>query len=165
MTVEQRTNLESLLEQGYQELEKYVESPESTQISMVNISYHSAYRLLAETCSPATHSFRYLRKGGERAKEIEGFIYQAVLMVNPPSMKSNVPPFHVEGDSNDGMGGLKAYIDAAEPNSSGPRGGVFRGTQIKAEELRGADKYAELLNAMGYIRNLYQTGTILGKSP
>ena len=157
---QEKANLESLLEKGYQELKKYVESPGSTTLSQVNLFYHPAYRLLAATCSPATHSFRYLRKGGERAKEIEGYIYQAVLMVNPPSMKSNVPPLQIESGPKDWMGGLKAYIDAVEPPSPGPRGGVFRETQIKAAQVREAGRFDDLFRTMTYIRNQYPNGAI-----
>ena len=108
---------------------------------------------LPELTKPTRHPYR-LNKGGKRAEKIEKFILQWVLMFNPSPEKSSRYEIAVTENPNDGMGGLKAYIDAKDKRLSG-EGEVFRLIAHKATELRGNRRYDLILKALDYVREKY----------
>ncbi len=95
-----------------------------------------------------------LNKGGNRAKKIEKFILQWVLMYNPSPQKSDRYSIKIEEDPNDGIGGLKTFIDAEDKGDSA-KGEVFRLIAHKAEELGKNKRYDLILMAMNYVREKY----------
>ena len=109
---------------------------------------------LSELARPATsRNFELLNKGGRRIRKIEGFILQCVLMHTSYPGKSDRYTIDIVEDPNDGMGGLKAYIDA-EDDPTSPKGEVFRLIGHMSAEMRENREYPLILNAMDYVRGL-----------
>lgn len=108
---------------------------------------------LREITFKSTSSFRRLNKGGKRAGKIEEFILQHVLMCGD-SKEVDGNLVEIEEDPQDGMGGLKAFIDAEDDRNT-VEGVVFRQIRRKAAQLREEGKYGMILKAMDYVRGRY----------
>jgi len=137
---------------AYDTLKRAVNAPEF--VSSAECLYqHDLGGFLAELSRKATNDFRRLNKGGKRASEIEQYILQYVLMRGTASAET----FQIEitGDPEDGMGGLRAFLNA-EDDLSSEEGEVFRLIQIKTAELKKAGRYDLIKSAMKYVRETYQ---------
>ena len=60
----------------------------------------------------------------------------------------------INEDPNDGMGGLKAIIDAEDQPGPG-HGEVYKRILIKAKGLREQGRYDLILKALDYVRDKY----------
>ncbi len=147
--------LEIKADLAYNTLRSALDTQDQIQQTALLSSAESLYKYDLEnylnklTCS-ATYSFRRLNKGGKRAKKIEPFILQQILMYGYPTKTDS---YHMEIIENpdDGMGGLKAFLDAEDDRTT-VEGEVFRLTQHKAAELRQDGKYDLILKALNYVR-------------
>ncbi len=147
-------NLEFKADLAYAILKAAVEIPEPRLIdSALKLYEHDIGGYLSNLIQPTRHP-DLLNKGGQRAKKIEGFILQYVLMFNPSSKKSDRYKIKITEDPNDGMGGLKAYIDAEDQLDSG-EGEVFRLIAHKAEEWRIKKRFDLILRNLDYVRKEY----------
>ena len=153
-TLEVKTNL------AYDVLRRAIEPDDGIEryslISSAERLYqHDIGAYLQVLTLPATRSFRHLNKGGRRIQKIEKSILQFALMSDPPSSKMGAKRIEIVEDIEDGMGGLRSYLDA-EDNLSSAEGEVFRQLQHKATELRKAGRYDLILKALDYVREKYQ---------
>ncbi len=158
VTEEALKSLELKTDLAFEVLKLAVETEDETQKQTLISSAERLYEYdigthLTKLTSPATYSFRRLNKGGKRAKKIEPFILQYILMHRKHPKKSEYK-MKIAGDPNDGMGGLKAFLDAEDDRSS-EVGEVFRLTQHKAAGLREAGRYDLILKAQTYVREKY----------
>ena len=175
LTEGQRSDLEHLLQRGYDELSTYVQTGEqATRLNTINVLYQAAYDALSNMFGVGSASFRRLRKGGKRSAPLEGFIYQTILMVDRSAAAIDTFSLNIEENPNDGMGGLRAYVDIAAKDiplpgvgtrkaettdDDTPKGELFRRTQLKAAQLRKQGEYGSILNAMKYVRESYSPTT------
>ena len=103
-----------------------------------------------------TVSFRTLNKGGKRAKKLEEFILEYVLMCDPPIRHDGDHyDMKIVEDLNDEMGGLRVYIDAEDDSTV--KGEVFRQLQHKATSMRKAGQHDLILKTIDYVRKTYRT--------
>ncbi len=128
-----------------------------TLISSAECLYrHDLGGYLANLTEKPTASIASLRKGGKRASQIEGFIMQCLLMHKFPSEYDNGSYNAQIPENEDGMGGLKAYIDAEEPDPQ--KAEIFKRIQNKAAELRENKRHDQILKAMCYVREELYAG-------
>lgn len=149
-------DLEQLANDGYHKLEIELDKPEEQRdFLLVNNSYYALHNMLLTVVWPS-HAYRTLNKGGRRAERIEKFILQTVLMFDPRAgMLSEDYRLDIKEDSNDGMGGLKVYIDTNDPKKEGDgaeNGEIFRRLQHRATEVRDAGGYELIFNVINYVR-------------
>ncbi len=150
--------LEIKAESAYALLKCAVEDQDPVQqaahLSSAECLYaHDLGGSIYELTCPATHSFNHLNKGGRRARKIEAFILQHALMCGQPQ-RSHEYHMEIAENPDDGMGGLKAFLDAKDDGSS-EEGVVFRMIRDRAAQLRNAGKYDLILKAMDYVREGY----------
>ncbi len=106
-----------------------------------------------------TNDFENLNKGGKRAAKVEKYILQYVLGHGRDNSQADYT-VDLGGDSNDGMGGLKAYLDAKDADISRvsrkkEEGALFRIIRNRSARLRGEGKFQEVFNALTYVREKY----------
>ncbi len=141
---------------AYVILKATVEIPEPKLLDSAKSLYkHDLGEYLLKLVLPTRH-IELLNKGGKRAEKLEEFISQYVLMVNPSQEENGSYRIKVSENTNDDMGGLRAYIDAKDDLTSG-EGEVFRLIARKAEELRNAQRYDLILRALDYVRENYSS--------
>lgn len=156
VTKEDIESLEFKADLAYGMLKLAVETQQPSILSSAECLYKDdlgAY-LSALTRRSTSRGVRHLNKGGKRVKKIEGYILQHVLMHNPSVNKSDKYKMEIAENPDDGMGGLKAYIDAEDCRDSA-EGEVFRLIQHKAIELRKNKRYDLILKAIEYVRENY----------
>lgn len=122
--------------------------------SSVENSVDRLYKQLGEYLAYLTPTKRpeRLNKGGTRARQIEKFILQWVLVGNPSSKTTG--RIEINEDPNDGLGGLKAYLDAKDDRST-PEGELFRRISGNAKKLKEEGNYSLVFNALEYVRKNY----------
>lgn len=161
LTDEQQLDLEDILKMGFAALAMYVESGgRSARLNTINALYSGAYGTLSKICDSQSRlfsrSFVSFNKGGGTTSPIESYIHQIVLMYNTqPRHAEDTSLVLIVENRDDGMGGLKAYINANETKNQDTqkeRGEVFRRTQLKAAQLRKEGRYDLILEAMKYVR-------------
>lgn len=96
-----------------------------------------------------------LKKPGTRGKEIEKFLLQYFIMCEVDSESERPKVKMVARDFNDGMGGLKAIIDAEDPRNPENDAGVYRLLSEEAGRLRRANQFVEIVAALKYVREKY----------
>lgn len=133
---------------------------QSALVSSAKALYeHDIGNCLLNITRSATHSLRRLNKGGKRARKIETFILQYVLMHGEPRRESADYHMEIAENPDDSMGGLKAFLDAEDNRSSkkakAEEGVVFRLIRDKAAQLRADERYDLILNALNYVRGNY----------
>ena len=144
------------VDNAYKMLKRAVITPAPGVLSTAQSLYqHDIGDYLLRLIHPTKHP-DFLNKGGARAREIEEFILQWVLMVELSTKKRDSYKIMVTENPNDKMGGLKAYIGAEDRRDSA-EGEVFRLIARKATELRAAGRYDLILNALDYVRQKYSS--------
>lgn len=149
-------SLEHIADDAYSKLKEEFKKPEEDRdFSLAENAYKELHKQLLKVVQPS-NAYRTLNKGGKRAKRIEKFILQAVLMYNPRAgMHPPSYTFDIKEDPNDGMGGLKVYIDTDDTKKTGEeaeKGEIFRRLQHRATELRDAGRYDLIFNTETYVR-------------
>ena len=150
ITKQKIQELEGIADFAYKALQTAVETGTPGAFHSAQYLYEGMGDYLSKLIAPTRHPY-VLNKGSKRAEKIEEFILQWVLMFNPPSEKIRNYKIKVTEDTNDGMGGLKAYIDAEDYQDSA-EGKVFRSIGHKASELRKGGKYDLIMKAENYVR-------------
>ncbi|TKJ17876.1 hypothetical protein CEE44_05135 [Candidatus Woesearchaeota archaeon B3_Woes] len=144
--------LEDKAELAYEVLKLAVNDPRPWKYSSAKCLYENDLgNCLSNLVRPTRH-VELLNKGGKRSEKIEKFILQYVLMICTSSAKEGGYKIEITENVDDGMGGLKAYIDAEDDLSSG-EGEVYRLISHKAFELRDSGKHALILKAIEYVRD------------
>jgi len=139
---------------AYETFRRAVETPEPRLIQTAECLYHHDLGdLLIKLTQRSTENFRRLNKGGKRASKIEGFIMQYVLMCGR-SNPGDCFKVEIVEDLEDGMGGLRRFLEAKDDLSS-EEGEVFRLIQKRSGELREAGRYDLVFAAMNYVRENY----------
>jgi hypothetical protein len=153
VTDDDLAELEQRAKIAYLSLRRVVEEEDFGNLQQIYVEDFGG-KLLELMLPSHTRGVRYLNKGGRRAKRIEPYILQFVLLSDPLARKSKSYQLEVVEDPNDGMGGLKAYLDAEEPQGKRlpEEGQVFRSIQHKAAALRRAGKHDCILHALEYVR-------------
>lgn len=153
-----RKDLDNLANTGYMllglELEK---SPDIQNYSSVYAQYSTIDERLRKIVQPA-NGYRFFPKGGKRAKNIENYIMQTILMVDEGAGMLPIPETpNISPSCDDNMGGLKAYIDDDNEKLDEKNNGVlFRRLQAAATILREQNRFDLIFNAMKYVREKYQ---------
>lgn len=141
--------LELKTDLAYQMLKRAVETQPLLIPSAECLYWHD----VGERLGKGIPSFR---KGGKRAKPIERFILQYLLM---HKVDSDYDDGHYQTlivpDADDGIGGLKAYLDADDdPHSE--RSELFKLIQNRSADLRKENRYDLILKALDYVREKYK---------
>ncbi len=156
VTDEDRKALEFKAALAYQTLRLAVQTEREDILDSAKILYeHDLGMYIRNLILPTTEVVN-LCKGGQRSGKIEEYILQYLLMSDsyPTGPISKLPTCEVEENPHDGMGGLKAYIDA-EDKSDATIGVVNRTMQNKARRIRSEKRYDLILAAMDYERKKY----------
>ncbi|PIN86255.1 hypothetical protein COV19_05595 [Candidatus Woesearchaeota archaeon CG10_big_fil_rev_8_21_14_0_10_44_13] len=149
-------SLEDKADSAYRALKQGVETSDIDLIDSAEELYGHLLDNLHMLTMNATESIKCLRKGGKRAEPIEKFILQCLLIHKSPTSLYDDGRYQtsIVPDGKDGMGGLKAYLDADD----GPdyqKAEMFRLIQNKAEEIRERKAFDMILNAVEYVREKY----------
>ena len=141
---------------AYRILNHAVTTPEPSLVSSAECLYkHDLEAYLSRLTTSATTNFRHLKKGGKRAEKIEKYIVMCALVNNVLLSSNKSFGMQIIEDLKDGMGGLKAFIDAED--SPGPgEAEVFRQIQHKAAVLKAAGNYDLILKALEYVSEKYK---------
>lgn len=154
ITKEDIETLEAKTDLAYEILERAVKTPQSMLISSAESLYsYDVEKYLLTIKGRATENIRHLKKGGDRAKVLERYILQCVLMNHVSLTLGKEPEMPVQENLNDDMGSLKSLIDSEDSKKGYSK--VFRLIQNKAAELRKEGKYDLILNALKYVRDNY----------
>ena len=150
-----RENVETLdikTDLAYEVLKRGVDTNSPALISSAECLYsNDIEKYLAGITRRATENFRHLRKGGKRAEEIERYILQCILMSYQSLWKGeNRHTLQINENLEDGMGGLKAYIDVEDPKGA-KESEAFRLIQDKSMQLRTEGRYDLILKAIEYV--------------
>lgn len=156
ITKDDVASLEFKADLAYKTLKGAVKTQKSSLFPCAESLYENLGKYLSKLTIKSTVGIPSLRKGGKRAKPIEGFILQCLLMHKVQSehddgkYQTSIVP-----DADDDMGGLKAYLDANDdPNSK--KAELFKLIQNRAADLRKENSYDLILNAMNHVREKYQ---------
>jgi len=155
VTEEDIKSLELISNLAYNKLKQgIVETPDSFLIALAeNLYKNDLGRSLTQLVIRSTWSVTNLKKGGKRAKPIEKYILQYVL--NTERRRGTYThEVQIVEDLEDGMGGLKAFLDA-EDKPTQQKSEVFKLIQQKATQVRDSGRYDLLLNALNYVRGQY----------
>ncbi len=146
ISLEQKANL------AYEILKRAVEVPEPSLISSAECLYeHDLGAYLSKLITKSTAEISSLRKGGKRAKPIEKFILQYLLMHKGFSQYDDGNyQTSLTRNMDDNMGGLKVYLDAEDLHPK--RVEMFKIIQNISTDLRKEKKYNLILNCMDYVR-------------
>ena len=148
VTLENIRVLEIKADEAYEMLKRGVETPEPLLIHSAELLYRDLESYVNEIISP-TRQFRSFRKGGKRARKIEKFILQCVLMNHVSPEVSSGYEMAIAEYPEDNMGGLQVYLDAKDEEK--PE--VFRQLQDRALEARNKKQHLFILNALDYVRD------------
>ena len=144
---------------AYALLEYAVEHKDEVVLGSAKVVYDQDFGKFLGSILPC-YDIVSLHKTGKRTGygSITGIIFQYLIMSDsyPDSygLRHELPNLNVKEDPKDGIGGLRAWIDAEEPVSTG-FGVVFRDVQEKSRGLRKAGRYDLVLRAIQHVRENY----------
>jgi len=160
LTPEQKASLEFRTDLAYGVLKTAVETRKEYMLYIAKTLYQYVLgEYLGELIKP-TNEIVSLHKGGDRMRGMEAEAIQFLLMSDsyPRDSGNWIKTLDgVDEEPNDGMGGLKAWIDSKEPADT-RAAVVLRSIQNRGREIRNdyqfnlIDRHTMILAAMDYVR-------------